>query len=62
MSNYIPNEANVFDDQNQVWMKAEIETLSTAKNNIFEKHLKNKQNCYYTYKCKVLKQQEQSTI
>ena len=43
MSNYIPNEANVFDDQNQVWMKAEIETLSTAKNDIFEKHLKNKQ-------------------
>ena len=43
MSNYIPNEANAFDDQNQAWMEAKIETLSAAKNDIFEKHLKNKQ-------------------
>ena len=31
MSNYIPNETKVFDDQNLPWMSREIENLITAK-------------------------------
>ena len=52
MSNYIPNEMKVFDDQKPPWMNAEIENLITAKNDVFKKHLKNNRSCYYTYKYK----------
>ena len=41
MSNYVPNEIKVFDDQKQPWMNAEIENFITAKNDVFKKHLKN---------------------
>ena len=34
MSNYIPNEIKVFDDQKPPWMNAEIENLITAKNDV----------------------------
>ena len=53
MSNYIPNEIKVFDDQKRPWMNAEIENLITAKN-VFKKHLKNNRNRYYVYKYKAL--------
>ena len=55
MSNYVPNKAKVFDDQNPPWMYAETENLISAKNEVFKKHLKNNRNRYYTYKCKALK-------
>ena len=35
MSNYIPNEIKVFNDQKPPWMNAEIENLITAKNDVF---------------------------
>ena len=41
MSNYIPNETKVFDDQNPPWMNAKIQNLIFAKNEIFKKHIKN---------------------
>ena len=34
MSNYIPNEIKVSDDQKPPWMNAEIENLITAKNDV----------------------------
>ena len=52
MSNYIPNETKVFDDQNPPWMNAETENLITTKNELFKKHSKNNRNRYYTYKYK----------
>ena len=55
MSNYIPNETKVFDDQNPPWNNAETEKLITAKSEVFKKHLKNSRNCCYTYKCKALR-------
>ena len=55
MSNYIPNETKVFDDQKLPWMNPEIENLITAKYDVFKKHLKNSRN-HYTYKYKVLQQ------
>ena len=54
MSNYIPNETKVFNDQKPSWINGEIENLITAKNEVFKKHLKNTRNRYYTYKCKAL--------
>ena len=41
MSNYIPNERKVFDDQKPPWMNVETENSITAKNDVFKKHLKN---------------------
>ena len=54
MSNYIPNEKNVFDEQNLPWMNAKIENLITAENEVFKKHLQNIQNRCYTCKYKAL--------
>ena len=36
MSNYIPNLANIFDDQDLAWMNTEIQNLVTAKNEVFK--------------------------
>ena len=54
MSNFIPNEIKVFDDQKLPWMNVELKNLTTAKNDVFKKHLKNNRNRYYTYKYKAL--------
>ena len=54
MSNYIPTELKAFDDQNLPWMNAEIENLITPKIDVLKKHMKNNQNCYYSYKYKAL--------
>ena len=48
MSNYIPNETKVFDEQNPPWMNAEIENFIAAKNEVFKKNSKNNRNRYYT--------------
>ena len=40
MSNYIPNKAKVFDDQNPPWMNAETENLITTKNEFFKRFKK----------------------
>ena len=40
MSNYIPNEIKVFDDQKPPWINAEIENLITAKKDVFKKTFK----------------------
>ena len=53
ISNYIPNEIKVFDDQKPPWMNTEIENLITA-NDVLKKHLKNNRNHYHTYKYKGL--------
>ena len=37
MSNYIPNEIEVFDDQKPPWMNVEIENFIAAKNDVFKK-------------------------
>ena len=43
-------------------MNEEIEKLITAKNEIFKKYLKSKQNCYYTNKYKTLQGKLENVI
>ena len=62
MSNYIPDEMKVFNNQKPPWMNAEIEKLFTAKNDVFKKHLQNNRNRYYTYKCKALQWKPENLI
>ena len=50
MGNYVPNKTKISDDQNPPWMNAEIENLTSARNEVFKKHLKHNRNRHYTYK------------
>ena len=62
MSNYIPNETKVFDDQKPLWMNTEIENLITTKNEVFKKHLTINQNRYYTDKYQVDQRKLETSI